>query len=90
MFQTVAEEMLSGLSDEELSKLHLDRTEPYLLLTGEDLSSVSCLMVINPANQGACCAGRRSRLECSIRGGPCSERMRMPFLPQSAYACALL
>jgi len=28
-------EMLSGLSDEELSKLHLDRTEPYLLLTGE-------------------------------------------------------
>ncbi|CAE7648021.1 XI-2, partial [Symbiodinium necroappetens] len=28
-------EMLSGLSDEELSKLHLDRSEPYLLLTGE-------------------------------------------------------
>ena len=29
-----AQEMLSGLSDEELSKLQLDRTERYLMLSG--------------------------------------------------------
>ena len=28
--------MLSGLADEELTKLQLDRNEPYLLLHGEE------------------------------------------------------